>query len=294
MENQDLAFKTSQKRSGDDASDVRKKSKYQTASIPFLITPGMTGYFITCNRKGESRAVNEALEVFEHFALKYYGPLNVEIVEDTPEEETSVEDAFAKELAELKKPIAHKKFAARFKQLRLPKIECVTFIQTPMPPIADDTVAFITRLANDLVAQNNIDESEAGSRKIWCRHIQRVMPIQVACSVKLEIISTTLKELCRSKLPSLFNADDNTQITFACVYRHRNNDSLDRDELQRTVAGIVGSFAGGSRFVVDWKNPQVTVLLEVLQSICGMAIIPDFNKLKKLNLQELSRVPDIK
>ena len=39
---------------------------------------------------------------------------------------------------------------------------------------------------------------------------------------------------------------------------------------------------------VDLKNPQLSILIEIIRSICCISVVPEFHSLKKYNLLELA------
>lgn len=69
------------------------------------------------------------------------------------------------------------------------------------------------------------------------------------------------------------------------LFSHRNNDRLKRDIVIDKVAELVSQ--KNEKNKADLKNPQLTILIEVIQSNCCISVVPDFYSLKKYNLMEL-------
>ncbi|KAG0345088.1 hypothetical protein BG004_003970 [Podila humilis] len=87
-------------------TDIHKVGKYLPGGFP--IDPKMKGVMVTCARGKEYSAGQEACDLLAEYANKLYGDdFSKEPEED---EDESVEDAIAREIAQLKKPKGGKKF----------------------------------------------------------------------------------------------------------------------------------------------------------------------------------------
>jgi tRNA acetyltransferase TAN1 len=70
---------------------------------------------------------------------------------------------------------------------------------------------------------------------------------------------------------------------YALVPKIRNNSKLDRTEVIEKVAALVGP-----KHKVDLKNPEVCVLVQVVNTIVGVSVIRDYYELKQFSLDALA------
>ncbi|KAF9095673.1 THUMP domain-containing protein 1 [Mortierella sp. GBA35] len=91
--------------------DIHKVGKYLPGGFP--IDPKMKGVMVTCARGRETQAGKEACDLLSEYAQKLYGD---DFNEDPAEqdEDESIEDAIAREVAQAKKSKGGKKYCMRF------------------------------------------------------------------------------------------------------------------------------------------------------------------------------------
>lgn len=61
---------------------------------------------------------------------------------------------------------------------------------------------------------------------------------------------------------------------------------MDRMQVIQELAVLIGFKSSAHK--VDLKNPQITVVVEVIKGLCCISILPDYFKLKKYNVHELT------
>ena len=69
---------------------------------------------------------------------------------------------------------------------------------------------------------------------------------------------------------------------FCIVFNKRNNSSIKREEVIAKIAGMVHDIHS-----VDLKAPDVSIIIEILKSICTMSIVREFHTYKKFNLESI-------
>ncbi|KAK9761641.1 hypothetical protein K7432_013310 [Basidiobolus ranarum] len=229
----------------------------------FQVDPGVFGFFVTCPRHKERACVSEMYAVLSEYADKLYSSEKTDTAEESKEEpqEISVEDEIANELAEMKKT-AHKD--KRFANLNT-QVDCVVFIKAKEPVVPTDLAAYILK-----------DLKETGVKKT--RFSLRLIPISNTCYANMNDIEATMKKL----LAPHFHSENQEPVTFAIVPKIRNNSKVDRDELIKSVAGLVGD-----KHKVNLENPDLVIIIEIFKSICGISVVKDYYNLKKFNLQVL-------
>ncbi|KAK2871853.1 hypothetical protein FQN49_002764 [Arthroderma sp. PD_2] len=110
------------------------------------------------------------------------------------------------------------------------------------------------------------------------RWVKRLTPVT---SMK-KILGGGLEELAHDVLKPHFHSGGPPR-KYAIRPTIRNNTDCHRDSVIKLVASIVGS--GHS---VDLKNYDLLILVEVIQTMCGMSVVEaDYDELKRYNLSEI-------
>ncbi|KAJ3410966.1 Mss4p nuclear export [Chytridiales sp. JEL 0842] len=214
-------------------------------------------------------------EVFKEYADEIYGeapkkdPESAsnkdaqEIDSSDDEVDVSVEDAFAKELTQLK----DKKKRNRFTWMDV-GIDCCLFVQVEDPIVPTE---FVSAIMKDLDATKTKKTSS-----LEYRYTQRIVPVVDICPAKMDAVM----EMAQKIIPSYFHKENQEQKKFAIVFNRRNDNTITRDELIPKLAHLVGS-----THKVDLKNPDLVILVEVFKGLCGMSVLSDYYKLEKYNFE---------
>lgn len=226
-----------------------------------MLQPNWSGVFVTCLRKYEKRAQHEILHLFSEY------------VEEQLTKNRLYEPAsyFKKDMLDLsfEKEIQDELEMLRKSQYWLKPIDlktaCVIFIKTrwPLDPVE------MVRYVCEKVMLNQV------KRICWS---QRLTPITLtACATLLD-----LENLAKKVLTPYFHQNDLKPLKFAIRPNFRNHTKLTREHIIRIIASFVGS-----PHKVDLKNYDVLIMVEVFKGICGISIVRDFDKLKKLNIASI-------
>ena len=181
--------------------------------------------------------------------------LNPSSKSDDQETSLSIEESFLKEVQELKSD-------STFKWISL-GIDCLLFCH-----LTDslDPVEFIQSLYLSLES----------SKEKQTRYTSRLIPIQNTCACTMTDILA-----CTEKLLKPIFTD--SSLTFSIVVKIRNNSKLDRNNVIEKVAQLVGE-----QHKVDLTNPQVCIVIQVLQSACGISVIPQYYAHNRFNIESQS------
>ncbi|KAF9546391.1 THUMP domain-containing protein 1 [Mortierella hygrophila] len=237
--------------------DVHKIGKYLPGGFP--IDPKMKGVMVTCARGRETQAGKEACDLLSEYAQKLYG----DKFNDEPEqdEDESIEDAIAREVAQAKKTKGGKKF--------LPLstgTDCVIFIRAmDIEP---------SKLCHYVLS----DLQKSGSKRT--RYCMRFIPVDETSYANMEDIETMSERVFKP----YFHAEDQKPTTFKIIPKIRHNDKVERDTLLKKLAGMAGQ---GQNHTVSMDDPEYIILAEVIKSICFMGVVRDYEKLKKYNIQSI-------
>ncbi|CAO3649954.1 unnamed protein product [Cunninghamella echinulata] len=241
----------------------------------FSIQPNMAGVLVMCTRGRESRAIKEAINLFNQYADELYPETKMDNkeVEDTEGngKEDDLEASIAKELAELKEPKPTKK---RFTSIAT-GTDCMLFIR-----ICDEIEP--SKFIHDILVDMQAKQIKR------TRNISRFLPVQKTCNANLNEI----ERVGRLIVPPQFNSNknENDEVipkTFSVNARIRNCTKIDRMEVTKTFASIVGL-----PHKVDLTDPELVIIVEICQTMCMMSVVSDYGKLRKYNLESLLGLND--
>lgn len=138
------------------------------------------------------------------------------------------------------------------------------------------------------------DVIKTGKRK--CRHIIRLLPIQLTCKAYLNDIQKavgTLLSKLQSELSSsqaVTDGKDPFSWTYAVQFKTRNNSQLSREDVIDAICDVIrGMFPLAT---VNLSKPSRSFVVEVLQTVCCLSILTDYTELKKYNIREIIAPPN--
>lgn len=250
--------------------DGKTKSFFtRQARKPFRssIEPGDKGFLVTCNFK-EKESVGECYRLLN----EYYNKLNLESQDAKKEDDDDDEDDITSQLQnqiektnQESKERAHKFFSI---ETGVPNL---IFIKTSI----DDPLTLANKIIRDL------HETKQKRTKVTLRFI----PIQSVCKAKIEDIKNAAGLLFDKhflKKPS----------TFGIIYNKRYHQELQRDDVIKELAELVAAKNVANK--VNLKDPEQSIIVEIIKNVCLLAVVPDYFKLKKYNINELWEKKDKK
>lgn len=122
----------------------------------------------------------------------------------------------------------------------------------------------------------------ASTGKHMSRFILRVLPVELTCYASVEEISRTAKSLIEQYFPS---GEDHPPIKFAVLYEARANSGIERTKIIDTVAKLVPQC-----HKVDLSNPDKTIVVQIVKTVCMIGVVHKFKQLLKYNLRQLTSV----
>uniref|UniRef100_A0A8B9F2A3 THUMP domain-containing protein 1 n=1 Tax=Amazona collaria TaxID=241587 RepID=A0A8B9F2A3_9PSIT len=228
---------------------------------------GMRGILITCNMN-ERKCVGEAYSLLGEYGDLLYGPEQFSDHEERlsgserEEDEDDVEAALKKEVGQIR--ASTEQNLRRFQSVES-GANNVVFIRTQgIEP-------------EDLV--HHILKDMHATKKKKTRVILRMLPISGTCKAFME----DMKKYTETFFEPWFKAPN--KGTFQIVYKARNNSHMSREEVIKELAGIVGSLNPENK--VDLNNPQYTVVVEIIKTVCCLSVVRDYVLFRKYNLQEV-------
>ncbi|ENN77094.1 THUMP domain-containing protein 1 homolog [Dendroctonus ponderosae] len=144
---------------------------------------------------------------------------------------------------------------------------------------AKNLIFIKTTLEEPVTLAEHILQQIYESKSQETRFLIRLVPIETTCKAYIKDIEQAFQPLCERH----FSLESKT---FAVMFNHRNNNSVTRDEVIKTVADIVAKH-GESRQLdhkVDLKNAELAIVLEVIRGFVFIGVVPNYFKYKKYNL----------
>lgn len=239
------------------------------------IEVGDQGVWATCMKAKEGKATEELKVLFETMAEKFYNikPAAEAELDDEEDEEEDIEAAIAREVAGLA-PTQPGGKPKLFQPVFL-DVQCVLFFKIGKEI---DPVDFCERIAEEAV------ENPKGRKH---RFLNRLSPMSKMGKATEE----GLKETGRDVLGKVFRlADDGNEegkakekVSYAIRPTIRNHSQLKRNVVIDAVANLIHD-----DHKVDLSKPDKTILVEVYQNVCGLAVVDNkWDELKRYNLNEL-------
>ncbi|KAJ3000675.1 hypothetical protein HDV02_004360 [Globomyces sp. JEL0801] len=230
-----------------------KKSGFETKG-GFTLESGTKGILVTCHRGKEIAAQSEILKVFEEFSeqLEEFQDFN-----QNHSKFSNIEDELENELLMLKK--RDKKLFSHIQT----GIDCTVFIRVHPSLNPSD---FIHKLLSQFF--------KLKVKKT--RFCSRLIPLNNTCFATMREIKLMAEILLKDYFES------KSSITYSVVPKIRNNSKIIRDELITNIASLVPV-----HHVVNLSTPSVCIIVEILNNVCGISIVSDYQKLKRYNVEQL-------
>ncbi|XP_051760589.1 THUMP domain-containing protein 1 [Ctenopharyngodon idella] len=254
-------------------SDTRKRSRKRFAGHAHKkqkgsrqLEVGAQGVLITCNMN-ERKCTSEAFSLLNEYADALYGP--EQPTDSLSEDEEADEDAEAA----LKKEVSQIQSSMKTHQQRFTAVDSgannVVFIRTH----GVDPEKLVHHILSDLHQ----------TKKRKSRVILRMLPVSGTCRAFLEDMETFLSEY----LERWFKAP--LRATYQICFKARNSSHSKRDDIIKAVAGLVGKMNPLNK--VDLTNPELSIIIEIIKSICCVSVVTDYTLFRKYNLQEVAKEP---
>ncbi|XP_056136693.1 THUMP domain-containing protein 1 [Lampris incognitus] len=227
---------------------------------------GMQGILITCNMN-ERKCVAEAFNLLSEYADSLYGPEKFDdhdtsSSEEEKGDEDDVEAALKKEVAQLK---AYKEKRERRFEALDSGANNVVFIKT----LNLEPEKLVHHILSDLHT----------TKKKKSRVILRMLPVSGTCKAFQE----DMEKYLTTFLEPWFKTPNHA--TYQVAFKARNSSHNKREEIIKSIAGLVGKLNPKNK--VDLTNPELTVIVEVIKVVCCISVVPDYTLYRKYNVQEV-------
>ncbi|CAL9146540.1 uncharacterized protein LOC135598336 [Musa acuminata AAA Group] len=119
----------------------------------------------------------------------------------------------------------------------------------------------------------------ASTKKHMSRFILRVIPVELTCYASEQEISKAIKPIIEQHFPN----EAPIPQKFAVLYEARSNTGIERMTIIDAVAKSVPQ-----PHKVDLKNPDKTIIVQIVKTICLIGVVERYKQLSKYNLRELT------
>ncbi|KAK2909568.1 hypothetical protein Q8A67_005405 [Cirrhinus molitorella] len=230
---------------------------------------GAQGVLITCNMN-ERKCTSEAYSLLNEYADALYGPEQPADTQNSlSEDEEEDEDAEAA----LKKEVSQIQSSIKTHQQRFSAVESgannVVFIRTH----GVDPEQLVHHILSDLHQ----------TKKRKSRVILRMLPVSGTCKAFPEDMEKFLSVF----LERWFKAP--LRATYQICFKARNSSHNKRDDVIKAVAGLVGKLNPLNK--VDLTNPELSIIIEIIKTVCCVSVLKDYMLFRKYNLQEVAKEP---
>lgn len=222
---------------------------------------GDKGFLVTCNFK-EREALREVYKLLNDYSDQVVGDTE-EVVKPQEDEDEDITSQLQEQINKTKQETKQK--ATKFLSIST-GVQNLLFIRTKDA----EPLELGDKIFSDIF-DNKIKKS---------KFILRMLPIATVCQAKIEDIKAAGGELFDQhflKSPS----------TFAITFNKRYNNDTNREEVINELAGLVALKNSGNK--VDLKEPQKSIIVEILKGFCLLTVVSNFHKYKKYNLSELNK-----
>lgn len=242
------------------SSSKKKSKKYfikkSLTKGKLYLEVNQRGFLCSCNNRAKD-CIKESYNLLNEYADKLYPSEDPQQSEENKIVDDDIEDSLIKEIANLKNEKIHER---RF-QVIDSGANNLLFIRTTLTNPGELVDTIIKDIWN------------SGIQKT--KFLLRLIPIEVTCKANMNDIGTAFDQLGERHFKE-------KSLTFSIAFNHRNNNVISRDDAIKLIADRV--FALRPDHKVDLKNPQVTIILEVIKAFAFLSVIPDYFKYKKYNL----------
>ncbi|XP_042573464.1 THUMP domain-containing protein 1-like isoform X3 [Cyprinus carpio] len=225
---------------------------------------GAQGVLVTCNMN-ERKCTSEAFSLLSEYADALYGPEQPADTGDSlSEDEEDAEAALKKEVSQIQSSM-------KTRQQRFSAAQSgannVVFIHTH----GVDPEQLVHHILSDLHQ----------TKKRKSRVILRMLPVSGTCRAFPEYMEKFLSVF----LERWFRAPQ--RATYQICFKARNSSHNKREEVISAVAGLVGKLNPLNK--VDLTNPELSIIIEIIKTVCCVSVLKDYMLFRKYNLQEVAK-----
>ena len=140
--------------------------------------------------------------------------------------------------------------------------------QSPCETPPWDPISTLRTIMSDIDNDSNKEAPRS-------RFVTRMIPIQATCFASPEELQLTCSGLLKKYMVS-------TTKTFAITFKRRNCSNLNRNLVIKIVGDLVSQMFPKCK--VNLSTPDVTIVVEVCGTLCGVSVVANAQDFRKFNL----------
>lgn len=138
-----------------------------------------------------------------------------------------------------------------------------------------------------IISKYIIDKVKINKEQI-SRNISRFIPAEIAFKAKFDLFvknaPLVLDKYFKKTVPESTNTDER-RISWKLEFKSRNNTSINKNEFLDFVLNYIDK----NRYYVDYKIPELIVLIEITNDLLCLSVLEDYYENKCYNLMTLSK-----
>ncbi|WVN86291.1 uncharacterized protein L203_101454 [Cryptococcus depauperatus CBS 7841] len=231
--------------------------KYRENPLPEILSS--PGILVSTTKDREKTAELELIQYLEQIADEIYPETKDSGNGEVSNEDMDFEEMLKRDLDSMK----DEKKSERFKLCRRDG-PCLIYVVV-VPPLDPQRLV------------QHIFQNAEMTGKYPLRYCKRILPITITARATLRQLNAAAAVIIK---PAFYTVD-NKPCKFAVDTNSRFSDKLDRMDMIHAVAEEVTKLNGGH--IVDLKNPEKTIIVEVCKNNLGVTVLENFRKFKKYN-----------
>ena len=122
------------------------------------------------------------------------------------------------------------------------------------------------------------------TKKLLSKLISKIYPIEICTKFNINIFKNIVDKLLKKYFAENIDCIKKWKIEL----RVRNNNSINKKELMNYILSKINK----EKYLVDYKNPEMTFLIEISCNIMCISVLEKFAEYKAYNLQSLAKTED--
>ena len=122
------------------------------------------------------------------------------------------------------------------------------------------------------------------NKKSLSQCISKFYPVEICTKYNFDILKEKVDELVKE----YFKENFDTIKTWKIELRVRNNNSVNKKEIMNLILNKINK----DKYKVDYKNPELTFLVEISCNLMCLSVLEKFNEYKSYNIQSLSKTEE--
>lgn len=232
------------------------------------------GFLIMTDRNKEKNSIKDAYNILndiieEHFSSALIDENNKK---ESSDKSNQITDELEKEIQQLK---TKKNYFSSF------DTHCngVVFIK-----IAKEYEEKIDPITISTIVMNKV----INCKEPLSKTITKFIPIELAIKAKFDIFKERGPCLLQKYFIKPDEGEEQRKRSWKLEFRSRNNNSVSKDSYMNFVSEIIGR----EYYYVDYKNPEMTVLLEITNDLLCLSVLEKYQEYRCYNIQALSKTEE--